>query len=75
MRILSTFNVHLARTVVVAAALFAISVSALAVMTGEFSLLIPAVFAIVSGAYGLTIERKTTGDKVPMQRAKQPVAA
>lgn len=75
MKTLSTFNVHLARTVVVAAALFAISVSGLAVMTGQFSLLLGAAFGIAAGAYGLTIERKGPTESVPMRRAKQPLAA
>lgn len=75
MKSLSTFNVHLARTVIVAAALFAVAVSVLAMLTGQFSLLIGAAFAVVSAAYGLTIVRKTPAEVVSMQRAKQPVAA
>ena len=76
MQILSNLNVHLARAVIVAAAMLALAVSGLAIMTGQPTLLIGAAFGIGSGAYGFAVARRAPeAETVRVVRVKQPMTA
>ena len=57
-RKLTTLNSHLARAVLVAGGIFAVTIGALATMTGEMTLLAGTGFGIAAAGYGLIVTRK-----------------
>lgn len=72
---LSTFNIGLARVVFAAAALFAVSTTLLAAITGELALLAGTAMGFGAGAYAFAVARKPSGELVRLPRPKQPAAA
>lgn len=72
---LEGFNQNLARVVFVAAALFAVSVTLLAAMTGETGLFAGTALGVGAGAYALAVVRKPSGELVKLPRPKQSAAA
>lgn len=72
---LEGFNQNLARAVFVVAALFTVSVTLLAAMTGETGLFAGTALGVGAGAYSLAVARKPSGELVRLPRPKQPAAA
>lgn len=72
---LTTLNLHLARAVLVASALFAVSVTVLAAFTGETALLGGTVVGIAAGTYALLVARKPAGELVELRHTRRSVAA
>lgn len=71
---LKTFNLHLARTVFVAAALFSVAVTILAALTGEPSLMAGTALGVCAGAYALAVARKPSGELIRLPKPKQQAA-
>lgn len=72
---LTTFNLHLARAVFAAAALFSVAVTTLAAMTGEPSLIAGTALGVGAGVYALAVARKPSGELVRLPKPKQQAAA
>ena len=72
---LTTLNQHLARAVLVASTLFAVSVTLLAALTGETALFLGTAFGVAAGGYGLFVARKPSGELVQLRPSRHTVAA
>jgi cytochrome bd-type quinol oxidase subunit 1 len=72
---LPTLNLHLARAVLVAGAIFALSVSALAALTGETFLLAGTAFGVTATAYALIVTRQPTSQLIRIHSDRHANAA
>jgi hypothetical protein len=72
---LTTLNLHLARAVLVASALFAVSVTLLAALTGETVLFLGTGLGVAAGAYALAVVRKPSGEFVQLRPSRHTVTA
>jgi hypothetical protein len=72
---LTTLNLHLARAVLVASAVFAVSVTLLAAVTGETVLFLGTGLGVAAGAYALVVARKPSGEFVQLRPSRHTVAA
>ncbi len=72
---LSVVNVHLARLVFVTAAIFAVSVTLLATLTGETTLLLGTALGLASAGYALQVSRQPKVEVVAVRRRHPATAA
>jgi hypothetical protein len=72
---LPTINVQLARIVIAVGAIFALSVTGLAAMTGEMSLLMGTALGLASAGYAMQVARQPSAHVVHLRPERKSVAA
>ena len=72
---LTTLNLHLARAVLVAAVIFALTVSLLATMTGETFLFAGTAFGVAAAGYALIVTRQPSAQPIRIHSDRHANAA
>jgi hypothetical protein len=72
---LKTVNQNLARIVFAVAAIFSVSVTLLATMTGEMLLLGGTAFGLAAGGYAMQVIRQPSGQLLELRTRRETVAA